>query len=209
MGVHADGRRSATRSAPGDVLGTVPEGQTILHKVMVPPRPTPGKIASIVGEGDYNVDDVVATLEDGTEIGMSQQLAGPSGPPLHQQARPDDAVHDGHADPRHVLPDRPGRQRDHPGRLRHGQDGHAAVAGQVGRRRHHRLHRLRRARQRDDRGAHRVPATSRTRATTRRSWTAPCSSPTPRTCRLPRARPPSTSAPRSPSSTATWATTSR
>ena len=33
-------------------------------------------------------------------------------------------VHHGHADPRHVLPDRPGRQRHHPGRLRDGQDGH-------------------------------------------------------------------------------------
>jgi V/A-type H+-transporting ATPase subunit A len=43
-----------------------------------------------------------------------------------------------------------------PGRLRHGQDHHAAPARQVVGCRHHRLYRLRRARQRDDRGAARV-----------------------------------------------------
>ncbi len=55
----------------GDVVGTTPEGQTIIHKVMVPPHVS-GKIASVVAEGDYTVDQVVATFEDGTEIKMSQ-----------------------------------------------------------------------------------------------------------------------------------------
>jgi len=57
--------------AQGDVVGTTPEGQTIIHKVMVPPGKS-GKIASVVAEGDYTVDQVVATFEDGTEIKMSQ-----------------------------------------------------------------------------------------------------------------------------------------
>jgi len=57
--------------APGDVVGTTPEGRTIIHKVMIPPT-TKGKIATIVPEGDYTVDQVVATLEDGTEVKMSQ-----------------------------------------------------------------------------------------------------------------------------------------
>ncbi|MDO8987242.1 MAG: V-type ATP synthase subunit A, partial [Coriobacteriia bacterium] len=56
---------------PGDVIGTTPEGRTIIHRVMVPPK-TKGKIASVISEGDYTVDQVVATLEDGTEIKMSQ-----------------------------------------------------------------------------------------------------------------------------------------
>jgi len=57
--------------APGDIVGTTPEGRTIIHKVMIPPKIS-GKIASIVSEGDYTVDQVVATLEGGTEIKMSQ-----------------------------------------------------------------------------------------------------------------------------------------
>jgi V/A-type H+-transporting ATPase subunit A len=57
---------------PGDVLGTIPEGKTIIHRVMVPPRTAAGKVVSIVPAGDYNVDAVVATLDNGTEIKMSQ-----------------------------------------------------------------------------------------------------------------------------------------
>ena len=50
----------------GQVLGTVPEF-SFTHKILVPPDKS-GKIKSIVGEGEYTVDDVVATLEDGTEL---------------------------------------------------------------------------------------------------------------------------------------------
>ncbi|MDP2401145.1 MAG: V-type ATP synthase subunit A, partial [Actinomycetota bacterium] len=56
---------------PGDVLGTIPEGQTIIHKVMVPPG-VKGTLSSILEAGEYTVDAVVATLEGGTEIKMSQ-----------------------------------------------------------------------------------------------------------------------------------------
>ncbi len=55
----------------GDVLGTTPEGATVLHRVMVPPN-TQGTIASIVEAGSYTIDDVIATLTDGTELKMSQ-----------------------------------------------------------------------------------------------------------------------------------------
>ncbi len=55
----------------GDVVGTVPEGQTIIHKVMVPPA-VKGTVASVVPAGSYTVDEPVVTLEDGTEIKMSQ-----------------------------------------------------------------------------------------------------------------------------------------
>lgn len=56
---------------PGDVIGTTAEGQTIVHRVMVPPGVS-GKLKSVAAAGDYNVDAVVATLESGVEIKMSQ-----------------------------------------------------------------------------------------------------------------------------------------
>ncbi len=55
----------------GDVIGTTPEGATVLHRVMVPPKVS-GTIATIVPPGSYTVDDVIAVLDDGKEIKMSQ-----------------------------------------------------------------------------------------------------------------------------------------
>jgi V/A-type H+/Na+-transporting ATPase subunit A len=52
----------------GQSIGTVPEF-TFTHKILVPPR-VKGTIATIAAAGDYTVDDVVATLDDGTEIRM-------------------------------------------------------------------------------------------------------------------------------------------
>jgi V/A-type H+/Na+-transporting ATPase subunit A len=52
----------------GQSIGTVPEF-TFTHKILVPPR-VKGTIATIAPAGDYTVDDVIATLEDGTEIRM-------------------------------------------------------------------------------------------------------------------------------------------
>ncbi|MDY0340204.1 MAG: V-type ATP synthase subunit A [Coriobacteriia bacterium] len=55
----------------GDVLGTTPEGGTVLHRVMVPPD-IKGTITEVVPAGSYTIDDVIARLDDGTEIKMSQ-----------------------------------------------------------------------------------------------------------------------------------------
>lgn len=55
----------------GDVIGTTPEGGTVIHRVMVPPD-VKGTIATIVEPGSYTIDEVVARLEDGTGITMSQ-----------------------------------------------------------------------------------------------------------------------------------------
>jgi V/A-type H+/Na+-transporting ATPase subunit A len=52
----------------GQSIGTVPEF-TFTHKILVPPR-VKGTIATIAPAGDYTVDDVIATLDDGTEIRM-------------------------------------------------------------------------------------------------------------------------------------------
>jgi len=50
----------------GDVLGTVKETELIEHRVLVPPG-TKGKIASIVKQGEYTIDETVATLDDNGE----------------------------------------------------------------------------------------------------------------------------------------------
>lgn len=52
----------------GQSIGTVPEF-TFTHKILVPPR-LKGTIKTIAAAGAYTVDDVIATLEDGTEICM-------------------------------------------------------------------------------------------------------------------------------------------
>ena len=53
----------------GTAIGTVPEF-SFTHKILVPPRKG-GVIKTIVGAGEYTVDDVIATLEDGTELKMA------------------------------------------------------------------------------------------------------------------------------------------
>ncbi len=53
----------------GQVLGTVPEF-AFTHKILVPPGKG-GVIKSIVGEGEYTVQDTIATLEDGTELRLA------------------------------------------------------------------------------------------------------------------------------------------
>src|SRR6056297_2062384 len=52
--------------AGGQAIGTVPEF-TFTHKILVPPDQG-GTIATIAAAGEYTVDDVVATLEDGTQL---------------------------------------------------------------------------------------------------------------------------------------------
>jgi V/A-type H+/Na+-transporting ATPase subunit A len=53
----------------GTPIGTVPEF-SFTHKILVPPGQG-GVVKTIVDAGDYTVDDVVATLEDGTELKLA------------------------------------------------------------------------------------------------------------------------------------------
>ena len=53
----------------GQVIGTVPEF-AFTHKILVPPGKR-GVIKSIVSEGEYTVQDTIATLEDGTELRLA------------------------------------------------------------------------------------------------------------------------------------------
>lgn len=71
----------------GDTIGTTPEGQTVTHRVMVPPN-MQGKVATIVSAGNYKVDDVITTFEDGTEIKMSQWWPVRQGRPYDHKLDP-------------------------------------------------------------------------------------------------------------------------
>ncbi len=66
----------------GDIVGEVPETESITHKVMVPPDYEGGEIESIEN-GAFTVDEVVAELSSGEEITMHQEW------PV-RQARPAD-----------------------------------------------------------------------------------------------------------------------
>ncbi len=47
----------------GNILGTTKESELIEHKIMVPPDHPGGKITNIVGEGDYDLETEIATVE--------------------------------------------------------------------------------------------------------------------------------------------------
>lgn len=46
----------------GEIIGTVQETGLIEHRILVPPRVS-GKVISIVGEGSYTIDEVIAEVE--------------------------------------------------------------------------------------------------------------------------------------------------
>ena len=56
----------------GDVIGTVPETESIEHRVMVPPDVDGGEVSSI-DEGDFTVEETVCELDSGTDISMRQE----------------------------------------------------------------------------------------------------------------------------------------
>ncbi len=55
----------------GEVIGTVQETETILHKVMVPP--SKGGTVKSIKSGEFNVTETVCTLSDGSELAMMQR----------------------------------------------------------------------------------------------------------------------------------------
>jgi len=57
---------------PGDVVGIVPETESIDHKVLVPPGSEGGAVAA-VESGSFTVDEAVVELENGEEIAMRQE----------------------------------------------------------------------------------------------------------------------------------------
>jgi len=77
---------AGARVSGGDVLGEVPEGP-ITHRVMVPPGVS-GVLAEVVAAGRYTVDQVIATLADGTLLTMSQRWPVRVGRPYARKLDP-------------------------------------------------------------------------------------------------------------------------
>jgi V/A-type H+-transporting ATPase subunit A len=71
----------------GDILGTTPETKAITHRILVPPR-TQGKLSWVAGEGEYTVTDVIARLEDGTELRMMHYSPVKTPRPFHKVLPP-------------------------------------------------------------------------------------------------------------------------
>jgi V/A-type H+-transporting ATPase subunit A len=55
---------------PGSILGTVEETPLLTHSILVPPNTPAGKLADIAGEGDYDIEHVVATTEGKVSLKM-------------------------------------------------------------------------------------------------------------------------------------------
>ncbi|MFC7237431.1 ATP synthase subunit A [Saliphagus sp. GCM10025317] len=72
---------------PGDVIGEVPETESITHKVMVPPDYEGGEITSIES-GTFTVDEVVAELDSDEEITMHQEWPVRSARPADEKQTP-------------------------------------------------------------------------------------------------------------------------
>jgi V/A-type H+-transporting ATPase subunit A len=70
----------------GDIIGTVPETESIEHKVMVPPDEE-GTVSE-VNEGEYTVEEPVVVLEDGTEITMLQEWPVRKARPVEEKQTP-------------------------------------------------------------------------------------------------------------------------
>jgi len=56
----------------GDIVGTVPETESIEHKVMVPPDFEGGEVVA-TESGAFNVDETVVELDNGEEVTMHQE----------------------------------------------------------------------------------------------------------------------------------------
>ncbi|HEX40659.1 MAG TPA: V-type ATP synthase subunit A [Phycisphaerales bacterium] len=63
--------KTGDRVSEGSVLGAVQETENFKHKILVPPKDA-GILESVVPEGDYTVEDVIAVLQ--TENGQSKNL---------------------------------------------------------------------------------------------------------------------------------------
>jgi len=70
----------------GDIIGTVPETESIEHKVMVPPGEE-GTVAETM-EGEYTVEEPVVVLEDGAEITMLQEWPVRKARPVDEKRTP-------------------------------------------------------------------------------------------------------------------------
>lgn len=74
--------------APGAVLGTVPETSSIQHRVLVPPNTPAGRIKTLKA-GSYTVDEVIGSLDNGTELRLSHKWPVRQPRPFKEKLLPD------------------------------------------------------------------------------------------------------------------------
>ena len=70
----------------GQVVGTVPEF-SFTHKILVPPNKS-GKLKTLAEAGEYTIEDVIGTLEDGTELRLYHPWAVRQPRPVQQKLDP-------------------------------------------------------------------------------------------------------------------------
>jgi V/A-type H+-transporting ATPase subunit A len=68
----------------GDSIGTVPETDAAIHKILVPPG-VEGTIKEIVGEGEYTVTDRIAVLDNGRELQLMHPWPVKQPRPFHKK----------------------------------------------------------------------------------------------------------------------------
>ncbi len=71
----------------GQVIGEVQEAQFVKHQIMVPPKMS-GRIASIQ-EGEYNVEETICTLDNGSKISLMQKWPVRIARPSKEKLMPD------------------------------------------------------------------------------------------------------------------------
>ncbi|NHX34926.1 MULTISPECIES: ATP synthase subunit A [Halolamina] len=72
---------------PSDIVGEVPETQTIDHKVMVPPDYEGGEVAAVEA-GEFTVEETVVELANGEEIQMHQEWPVREARPVEEKQTP-------------------------------------------------------------------------------------------------------------------------
>jgi V/A-type H+-transporting ATPase subunit A len=72
---------------PGQTIGTVQETSTVAHKIMLPPDHKPSRIKSIK-KGSFTVEDIVATLDDGTDVRLAHKWPVRKGRPFAEKQLP-------------------------------------------------------------------------------------------------------------------------
>ncbi len=64
--------KKGDKVVPGQIVGTVQESKSILHKIMVPPNLKGGAIKDIKA-GNFTIDDTIVTLDSGESFAMSHK----------------------------------------------------------------------------------------------------------------------------------------
>ncbi len=79
--------------AAGSILGTVEETPLLTHSILIPPDHNGGKITDIVREGDYDIEQIIATIEkDGEKSELKMYHKWPVRKPRPYAERYDPSV---------------------------------------------------------------------------------------------------------------------